>query len=77
MISLDELAKVAALPLDKDEVVSRRWLRQVLVELRQGRAAQAAIDTALKPVVRAITLETRRQVGLQVATLERHRSRSA
>lgn len=73
MISLDELAREAAAPGDNC-VVSRRWLRQVLAEIKQGRAAQAAIDVAMKPVVRAITVETRRQTALQLDALERRRS---
>lgn len=36
MIDLDELKRVANLPGDR-EVVSRRWLRQVLRELRDAR----------------------------------------
>lgn len=35
-IDLDQLAKVANLPGDR-EVVSRRWLRQVLCELSDAR----------------------------------------
>lgn len=36
MIDLEQLAKVANLPGDR-EVVTRRWLRQVLAELTDAR----------------------------------------
>lgn len=55
MVDLEQLAKVANLPGDR-EVVSRRWLRQVLSELSDARRPQgwtalpaAALDLPVSP----------------------------
>lgn len=59
-IDLDELRRVASLEGER-EVVTRRWLKQVLVELEAGRAAQrAATQTAL--ACRGFPIERRRSL---------------